>query len=185
MKKPGDNGEVNKGKVLKDHVDSGGPKENDHNALKSKQTEIKSKGFSTKTDLESYQKSSKTSEVNEHLKIMSIQNSKKKDVVGEQNSKSLKEKNETMEKDAGGKTSLLEVENREGQKPNLPHVLLEKKIEETYRLYARTVYRSPVKVKKLYDEYMQLYADYDVEYEKYLSETDSSGFAKENGRSKI
>jgi len=186
MKEPGDNGEANKGKVMKDHVDRGGSKENDHNVLKSEQTEIKSKGILTKADLESYQKSSKTSEsVNEQLKIMSNENSKKMDVVGEQNSKSLEEKTETMEKDASGKTSLLKDEIREAQKSKLPHVLLEKKIEETYRLYARTVYRSPVKVKKLYDEYMQLYADYDVEYEKYLSETDSSGFAKENGWSKI
>lgn len=70
------------------------------------------------------------------------------------------------------RTSLLQKNTRELENRVLPHVILEQKIEKTYRLYAKTIFRSPKRAKELYDEYLQLYSDYDVQYQKYLSEED-------------
>jgi len=64
----------------------------------------------------------------------------------------------------------------------LPHLMIEKKLDEAFRRYSKTTWRSTKHANDLYGAYMKLYKEYDVAYAKYITEFKSKKAMK--GRAK-
>jgi len=92
-------------------------------------------------------------------------------IVTEKTSNSVKitteKKKSNSEKD-GSKTKDLAV--TEKTPTLLPHLAIEKKLDQAFKLYSKTTWGSTKHAEDLYSNYMKLYKDYDVAYAKYIVE---------------
>jgi len=90
-------------------------------------------------------------------------------IVNEKTSNSVKiqkeNKKSNSEKDGSKKKDLAVTEKKFTL---LPHLAIEKKLDQAFTLYSKTTWGSTKHAEDLYSNYMKLYKDYDVAYAKYI-----------------